>query len=119
MKLDVIYHDDCLRRLGKIPDKSIDLVVTSPPYADNRKGAYRGIPISEYTGWFLPISMEIFRVLKNDGSFVLNIKERTVDGERGTYVVELILKMRHQGWLWIEEYVWHKKNWYEVTYPSQ
>ncbi len=94
-------------------------MVTSPPYADNRKGAYRGIPISEYTGWFLPISMEIFRVLKNDGSFVLNIKERTVDGERGTYVVELILKMRHQGWLWIEEYVWHKKNCYPGKWPNR
>ena len=80
MRLDVIYNDDCLERLGKIPDKSVDLIVTSPPYADNRKGAYQGVGIDEYVDWFLPISKEMFRVLKNRGSFVLNIKERTVNG---------------------------------------
>jgi len=52
------------------------------------------------------------RVLKNDGSFILNIKERVVNGERQTYVLELILKMKEQGWLWTEEYIWHKKNCY-------
>jgi len=39
----------------------------------------------------------------------LNIKERVVNGERHTYVLELILAMRGQGWLWTEEYIWHKK----------
>jgi len=110
MKLDHIYKTDCFKQLKKIPDDSIDLIVTSPPYADNRKKTYEGIPVNEYVNWFLPISLELKRVLKKNGSFVLNIKERTVKGERGTYVIELILKMREQGWLWTEEYIWHKKN---------
>lgn len=93
-----------------MPDSSIDLIVTSPPYADNRKKTYDGIPITEYVKWFLPISEELFRILKPRGSFVLNIKERTTNGERGTYVLELILEMRKQGWLWTEEYIWHKRN---------
>ena len=119
MKLNVIYNEDCLKRLRKIPDQSVDLVMTSPPYADNRKGVYRGIKTEKYVEWFLPISKELFRVLKPRGSFVLNIKERIIDGERGTYVLELILNMRKQGWIWTEEYIWHKKNCYPGKWPNR
>ena len=57
----------------------------------------------------MPISKELLRVLKPTGTFILNIKEKVVDGERSTYVMELILAMRKQGWLWTEEFIWHKK----------
>lgn len=119
MKVDIIYNEDCLSRLQKIPDGSVNLVVTSPPYADNRKGVYQGVPISRYVEWFLPISEELFRVLRSDGSFVLNIKERTVNGERGTYVLDLIMQMREKGWLWTEEYIWCKKNCYPGKWPNR
>lgn len=119
LKQNVIYNGDCTDILKKIPDNSIDLVITSPPYADNRKTTYGGVPIKEYVDWFLPISEELKRVLKPSGSFVLNIKERVVDGERHTYVLELILKMREQGWFWVEEYIWHKKNCYPGRWPNR
>ena len=119
MKLNIVYNDDCLDRLQKISDRSVDLIVTSPPYADNRKGVYRGVKTDQYVEWFLNISKELFRVLKPRGSFVLNIKERTINGERGTYVLELILEMRKQGWLWTEEYIWHKKNCYPGKWPNR
>lgn len=119
MKLNVVYNDDCRERLTKMPDKSVDLIVTSPPYADNRKGVYRGAGIDGYVEWFLPISRELFRVLKPRGSFILNIKERTVNGQRGTYVIELILEMKRQGWMWTEEYIWHKKNCYPGKWPNR
>lgn len=83
--------------------------MTSPPYADQRKNTYGGIHPDKYVEWFLPISSELKRVIKPTGSFILNIKERVVNGERHTYVLELILEMRKQGWLWTEEYLWHKK----------
>jgi DNA modification methylase len=67
----------------------------------------------------LPISEEIKRVLKPTGSFVLNIKERTENGERQTYVLELILAMRKQSWLWTEEYIWHKKNCFPGKWPNR
>jgi site-specific DNA-methyltransferase (adenine-specific)/site-specific DNA-methyltransferase (cytosine-N4-specific) len=88
----------------------VDLIVTSPPYADQRKTTYGGINVREYVDWFLPISEELLRVLKPTGTFILNIKEKVVEGERSTYVMELILEMRKQGWLWTEEFIWHKKN---------
>lgn len=119
MNLNIIYNEDCLKKLKKIPDKSVDLIITSPPYGDNRKGVYRGVTIDQYVEWFLPISKELLRVLKLRGSFILNIKERTVNGERGTYVLELIMEMRNQGWFWTEEYVWHKKNCYPGKWPNR
>lgn len=119
MKLNVVYNEDCLSRLKKIPASSIDLIMTSPPYADNRKGAYCGVSVDQYVEWFLPISKELLRVLKSRGSFVLNVKERTINGERGTYVLELILEMKRQGWLWTEEYIWHKKNCYPGKWPNR
>jgi len=112
VELDNIYLGDCKDILKRISDENIDLIVTSPPYADNRKSTYGGVPIKNYVNWFLPISLELKRVLKPTGSFVLNIKERAVNGERQTYVIELILEMKKQGWLWTEEYIWHKRNCY-------
>ena len=117
--VDRILHGNCEELLPSFPDGFVDLVVTSPPYADNRKKTYGGIPVSQYVDWFLPISEQIKRVLKPEGSFVLNIKERVVAGERHPYVLELILEMRKQGWLWTEEYVWHKKNCYPGKWPNR
>jgi len=87
----------------------VDLIFTSPPYADQRASTYGGIKPDRYVSWFIPKTKEFLRVLNPKGSFILNIKERVVDGERHTYVIELILEMRRQGWLWTEEYMWHKK----------
>jgi DNA modification methylase len=58
-------------------------------------------------------------VLKPSGTFILNIKEKVVDGERHTYVLELIIALRQQGWLWTEEYIWHKKNSYPGKWPNR
>lgn len=114
-----IRHGDCKDVLREIPDDSIDLVFTSPPYADQRRNTYGGIHPDEYVEWFLPISKELLRVLKPTGTFVLNIKEKVVNGERSTYVMELILEMRKQGWLWTEEFIWHKKNCYPGKWPNR
>ena len=119
LQTDVIVCGDCLTVLRNMPSESIDFIFTSPPYADNRKKTYQGIATKNYVKWFLPISAELKRVLKPDGSFVLNIKERTENGERQTYVLELILGMRQQGWLWTEEYIWHKKNCYPGKWPNR
>jgi len=119
LELDKIYLGDCKEILKTIPDGKIDLIVTSPPYAYNRKSTYGGIPIKGYVDWFLPISLELKRVLNPTGSFILNIKERAVNGERQTYVIELILAMKKQGWLWTEEYIWHKKNCYPGKWTNR
>lgn len=114
-----IFLGDSREQLTHLPDNSVDLIVTSPPYADQRKNTYGGIHPDKYVEWFLPISEQLLRVLKPTGTFVLNIKEKVVDGERSTYVMELIIAMRKQGWLWTEEFIWHKKNSYPGKWPNR
>ena len=115
-----ILLGDCQEVLKSLPDNSVDLIFTSPPYADQRKQTYGGIHPDQYVSWFLPITEELLRVLKPTGTFILNIKEKVLDGERSTYVIELILEMRkQQGWLWTEEFIWHKKNCYPGKWPNR
>lgn len=116
---NALLSGDCAALLPQVPDESVNLIVTSPPYADSRKNAYGGVHPDDYVEWFLPISHELLRVLSKDGSFVLNIKEKVVDGQRHTYVLELILAMKKQGWLWTEEYMWHKKNCAPGKWPNR
>lgn len=117
--LDQILLGDCEEVLRKVPEDSVDLIVTSPPYADQRRQTYGGIHPDEYVDWFMPRADQFFRVLKPTGTFVLNIKERVVDGERHTYVLELILEMKRRGWLWTEEFMWHKRNSYPGKWPNR
>jgi len=114
-----LYLGDCTQLLKTLPDDSVDLIFTSPPYADQRKQTYGGFHPDDYVEWFLPISLQLLRVLKPTGTFVLNIKEKVVNGERSTYVMELILEMRKQGWFWTEEFIWHKKNCYPGKWPNR
>jgi site-specific DNA-methyltransferase (adenine-specific) len=59
-----ILLGDCAEKLKEIDDDSIDLIFTSPPYADQRNHTYGGISPDRYVEWFLPISKELLRVLK-------------------------------------------------------
>jgi site-specific DNA-methyltransferase (adenine-specific)/site-specific DNA-methyltransferase (cytosine-N4-specific) len=117
--MNKIFHGDCEEILKKWPENSIDLIFTSPPYANQRANTYGGVKPSEYVNWFLPKAEQFLRVLKPTGTFILNIKERVVNGERHTYVIELILRMGEQGWLWTEEFMWHKKNSYPGKWPNR
>ena len=121
-ELNIIYKGDCsilLADKSLFPDKSINLIVTSPPYADKRKNSYQGVNSDKYVEWVLPISDQLIRILKDNGSFILNIKEHPSNGERETYVLELILEMKKQGWFWIEEYCWYKKNSFPGKWPNR
>lgn len=114
-----LYRGDARDELRHVQSDSVDLVFTSPPYAERRKSTYGGVRADEYVHWFLQISEELYRVLKPSGTFVLNIKEHAANGERNTYVIELILALRQQGWLWTEEFIWHKKNSYPGKWPNR
>lgn len=104
-----IINGDCLEELQNVPDKSIDLIFTSPPYADRRKGQYDSISEHQYVAWFLPIAFHLKRVLKDDGSFFLNIKPHTADGQRSLYVFDLVLSLVRQfEFYFVDEYCWTK-----------
>ena len=114
-----VIEGDAAEVLWTLPAGSVHLVVTSPPYADQRRSTYGGVHPDDYVEWFMPIAAGLKHVLHPEGTFVLNIKEKAVNGERHTYVLELIQEMRRAGWLWTEEFIWHKKNCYPGKWPNR
>ena len=117
--INQILCGDARKLLTQFPDQSIDLIFTSPPYANQRKKQYASISANQYIDWFLPISAELKRTLKSSGTFILNIKENVIRCERSPYVLELILALRQQDWLWTEEFIWHKKNSFPGKWPNR
>lgn len=86
---------------------AVNGVITSPPYAEQRKSKYGGIKEEDYLDWWDDVQFHIHERLTQDGSFFLNIKPHTVDGERVMYVAELMLAMKKDwGWCYIDEFCW-------------
>ncbi len=107
--LGALYVCDCLDLLRELPDESIDLAVTSPPY--DRQPKYRNGERYDndwYHGFFLKVTGEIRRVLTPRGSFVLNYRSKRHGDERGTLQYELVMLLREQGFLFAEDFVWGK-----------
>jgi len=111
MELNRIYCEDCLEGMRRIDEKSIDLVLTSPPYADMKKYENsNGTHPDEYVSWFIPRIKEISRVLKDSGSFILNINDKVDEnGFRHPYVFNLISEIYKQTDLKLyERLFWNK-----------
>ena len=107
MELNQIYHEDCVKFMEGLSPGAIDLVLTSPPYADMRD--YVKIPAEEYVDWFIPIAEGIKRVLRDNGVFVLNIRNNVVEGRRHTYVYELVHRLTAEvGFDLIDDVIWDK-----------
>lgn len=106
---DRIVNIDALEGLSQLNTNSVNLIVTSPPYANTRK-SYNGVKPDEYVEWFTPIAVEMLRCLTPDGSLILNINDKCVKGERSTYVYELVLKLKSLGFCFIDTIIWRKAN---------
>jgi len=91
------YLGDALGLSKLLPDKSVNLIMTSPPFALNRRKAYGNVDSSEYVKWFAPFAKEFWRVLKENGSLVIHIGGAWNKGEptRSVYHFELLLELCH------------------------
>lgn len=89
------YLGDALELLKLLPNESVNLVMTSPPFALNRKKAYGNVKPNEYVKWFMPFAKESWRVLKEDGSLVIHIGGSWDKGlpTRSLYHFELLLEL--------------------------
>ena len=107
--LGVSIVGDALETLSMLPDESVDLVITSPPY-DGQPKYRNGVRYERwwYRGYFLHVAAEALRALKPQGSFVLNYRSKRHAGARGTLQYELVLWLRDQGWNFCEDFVWAK-----------
>jgi DNA modification methylase len=108
-----LTHGDALEWLPRLPAGSINLFFTSPPYADAR--SYSRIHPDNYVEWFLPFAKLMFDAAGEDGSLILNIKNRVaaqgpLRGQRHPYVYRLVLALQEMGWRWVETYIWAKPN---------
>jgi DNA modification methylase len=103
------YLGDALKVLKGVPDGSVNLIVTSPPYALRAKKEYGSVDAENYVDWFMPFAKEFHRVLAEDGSFVLNIGGCWENGKplRSLYHFELLLELCKTFEL-AEEFVWIK-----------
>lgn len=104
------FTGDCEEVLKSLPENSIDLVLTSPPYADRRDyGGKAGmIHPDDYIEWFIPKAWQIKRVLKDNGSFVLNISDKVVGGYQHLYVFELVIRLcKELGFHLVRDYIWY------------
>ena len=95
-----------LRRL----EGQVDLIVTSPPYADARHKHYDSVHPDEFADWFMTFHEPFWNSLKPTGSLVINIKDKVVGGVRHRYVWRTMEMLADAGWLAIEDYLWHKTN---------
>jgi site-specific DNA-methyltransferase (cytosine-N4-specific) len=106
----IAYHVDSLEVLKDMPDNKVDLVVTSPPYALHFKKEYGNPKKSDYVKWFLPFAEQILRILKEDGSFVLNIGGSYNKGEptKSLYHFKLLIALVEEiGFYLAQECFWY------------
>lgn len=113
-----IVENDC-RTVLKDYHGSADLIITSPPYADARKGQYDSIHPDLFADWFLTFHQPFWDALKDDGSLVINIKDKIVKGVRHRYVWQTIQKLTEAGWFCVDDFIWHKKNPMPGYWPSR
>jgi len=104
-----IIEGDSRNVLSKFKGK-IDLIVTSPPYADARKKHYDSIHPNNFAEWLTTFHQPIWDALKESGSLIINIKDKAVNGVRHRYVWQTIDKLASLGWKCIDDYIWHKTN---------
>ena len=108
--LGAAYLGDSLDVLKRMPDGSVDLIMTSPPYALEFKKEYGNESKDRYQEWFLGFAREFFRVLKDDGSFVLNIAGSWNKGAptRSLYQYKLLIALVEEvGFNLAQEFFWY------------
>lgn len=105
-----LHHGDCIEVMRTLPAASVDAIVTSPPYAEQRKSTYGGIPEKDYPGWTVAWMTEAWRLLKPDGSVIINIAPHINKGQLSDYVLRTRLAIRESGWTEVDELIWYKPN---------
>jgi site-specific DNA-methyltransferase (adenine-specific) len=104
----IIYGDSRKELLSY--KNQVDLIVTSPPYADARRNHYDSIHPDKFTEWFLTFNDSFYNSLKPTGSLVINIKDKVVNAVRHRYVWHTIESLCNKNWFSIDDYLWHKTN---------
>jgi len=109
-RFGALYCDDSRQLLRELPDDSVDLVVTSPPYALHFKKEYGNADQQDYVQWLLPFAAEVKRAMKPSGSFVLNLGGAWQPGApiRSLYQFRVVLALCDDlGFHLAQEFFWY------------
>lgn len=114
-----LHLGDCLDLMGSLGPESVDAIVTSPEYADQRKYAHgaRTTP-GEFPDHFAPFLDEMLRVLRPTGSLMLNLGVIMRNGEETDYADEVLRRARDGGWKLLHRTIWHKSNPLPLSHPQ-
>jgi len=110
LSLNCISNGKCRDLIPQLPDDSVDVVVTSPPYADQRKKHYPGIPAEEYPTFTVDWMDRVILKLKAHGSVLIVIRPDLKKGAINDYVLRTRLALRDAGWHECEELIWLKRD---------
>lgn len=109
--MGTFLRGDCLEQMKSIPDGSVNLIITSPPYADQIKdygAVVETVDSNRFIDWFIPRAAEMHRVLAEDGSFVLNISDKIVGKYQNLFVFKLVIALCDQiGFHLVRDYIWY------------
>lgn len=110
IELNKIHNMDCVKGMKLLPDNSIDLIVTSPPYIDMRDYGHKDgtIKPEEYVEWLRPKVKEMLRILKPTGSFVFNVNDKPKDKLRNPWIFYTTTMILDEGFLLYDTIIWDK-----------
>lgn len=103
-----VLHGDCLDLIPGLEDGSVGLVITSPPYAEQRAGHYEGVPEAVYPEFTVSWMEALRPKLRDDGSVLIVIRPHLRHGVLNDYVLRTRLALRESGWNECEELIWYK-----------
>lgn len=103
-----VHHGDAVEVLSRMRGESVDAIVTSPPYADQRK--YGGAAPDEYAAWLGPFLSAMMRVISPFGSLMLNIGRCARDHEEKPIAIDALVEARARGWYLLDTIIWKKDN---------
>jgi len=99
---------DALNLIAQLDDNSINAVITSPPYAEQRKQQYGGISEDDYPVWFVSIMTALRSKLTEDGSVIVVIRPHITDGDVSDYVMRTVMAVKSAGWIQPGLQTWYK-----------
>lgn len=108
MSICQLHSGDCREVLRSIESESVDLVVTSPPYADKRDQHYQTVSERDYPEWTVGWMDEVRPTLKLGASVAMVIRPHIRHGQLSDYMLRTRLALRDAGWIEYEELIWHK-----------
>ena len=101
------YAMDCFDGIKTLDNASVNLVVTSPPYADQRKEYYNSVNEKEYPEWTVKWLQLLKPKMATGGSVCINIRTSIKNGQISDYVAKTVEAIRADGWIECEEIIWY------------